>query len=137
MEKRSVEHKTTNRRISRLCISSRSMNVKPDWLLGMWWLRRKQTKELEQRHFSMPPFFRGKFLHQTRCICKKWFAGIYAKHGHYFSTLKNHRGLYKIGRDFFENTENDQGKWQYFQQREKGHGRDELREIWTTMQLRV
>jgi hypothetical protein len=38
---------------------------------------------------------------------KKWFAGVYAKQGYCFSTLKkNHRGLYKRGREFFENTEN-------------------------------
>jgi predicted transposase YbfD/YdcC len=100
----------------------------------------KKTNEITgAKAFLKAPFLSGRiFTSDAMHTQKKWFAGIYAKQGYCFSTLKkNHRGLYKRVRDFFENTENDQGEWQYFQQREKGHGRDELREIWTTMQFRA
>jgi predicted transposase YbfD/YdcC len=68
---------------------------------------------------------------------KKWFAAIHAQQGYCLSVLKrNHKKHYTIVKEFFENTENNQGKWQYFRTQEKGHGREEVREIWVTTHMR-
>jgi hypothetical protein len=37
--------------------------------------------------------------------------------------------------DFFEDTALDQGEWQTYKQVQKGHGRLEVREIWTSTQM--
>ena len=67
---------------------------------------------------------------------KKWFAGIHAYGGYYLSIVKkNHPGVYQDLLDFFADRELDQGEWDYHQSIQKGHGRQEVREIWSSTQM--
>jgi len=67
---------------------------------------------------------------------RKWFAGIHAYGGYYLSVAKkNQPGVYQDLLDFFAACELDQGEWEYFQSVQKGHGRQELREIWCSTQM--
>jgi len=99
----------------------------------------KKTNEITgAKTFLEYPLFSGCIVTSDAMHTqKKWFAAIYAQQGYCLSVLKkNHKKHYKLVKEFFENTENDQGKWHYFRIQEKGHGREEVREIWVTTHLR-
>ena len=40
-----------------------------------------------------------------------------------------------FSRIFFQDKDLDQGEWQYYKETNKGHGRLETREIWTSTQM--
>jgi hypothetical protein len=48
---------------------------------------------------------------------------------------ENQPGMRQDLLDFFEDTTLDQGEWQTYKQAQKGHGRLEVREIWTSTQM--
>jgi|SRR6185312_7367576 len=63
-------------------------------------------------------------------------AGIHAYDGYYLSIAKkNQLGVRQDLLDFFEAKELDQGEWEYHKKVQKGHGRLEVREIWTSTQM--
>lgn len=67
---------------------------------------------------------------------KKWFAGIHAYGGYYLSVAKkNQPGVHQDVLDFFADRQLDQGEWDYHQSVQKGHGRQEVREIWSSTQM--
>lgn len=67
---------------------------------------------------------------------KKWFAALHAYGGYYFSIAKgNQRTMRQDMLDFFAETDLDQGEWEYHRHVQKGHGRLETREIWTSTQM--
>ena len=62
---------------------------------------------------------------------KAWCAGVDAYDGYYLVVAKkNQPGVRKDLLDFFADKELDQGEWDYHKQVQKGHGRQEVREIW-------
>ncbi|HEY1350113.1 MAG TPA: ISAs1 family transposase [Ktedonobacteraceae bacterium] len=68
---------------------------------------------------------------------REWCAGVHGLAGFYLTIVKkNQKRLYRKIEEFFENKEKNQGEWQYFQQTNKGHGREEMREIWTSTRMR-
>jgi predicted transposase YbfD/YdcC len=67
---------------------------------------------------------------------KKWCAGVNALGGYYHTNVKeNQPTVYKDLEDFFNATGIDQGEWEYYKKVQKGHGRLEVREIWTSTQM--
>jgi predicted transposase YbfD/YdcC len=67
---------------------------------------------------------------------KKWCAGVNAYGGYYHINIKeNQPTLYKDLEDYFGDKENDCGEWKYYRKVQKGHGRLEVREIWTSTQM--
>ena len=67
---------------------------------------------------------------------KKWCAGVHAYGGYYLLPLKdNHPTARQDVHDFFQDQELDQGEWQTYKKCQKGHGRREVREIWTSTQM--
>jgi predicted transposase YbfD/YdcC len=67
---------------------------------------------------------------------KKWCAGVDASDGYYLVTVKkNQPGVHQDLVDFFADKELDGGEWQYDKKVQKGHGRREVREIWTSTQM--
>src|SRR2546421_12549132 len=67
---------------------------------------------------------------------KAWCAGVDAYDGYYLLVAKkNQPAMRQDILDFFEDKALDQGEWQYHKTVQKGHGRLEVREIWTSTQM--
>jgi predicted transposase YbfD/YdcC len=67
---------------------------------------------------------------------KDWCAGVDAYDGYYLLVAKkNQPGVRQDLLDFFEDKALDQGEWDYHKTVQKGHGRLEVREIWTSTQM--
>lgn len=67
---------------------------------------------------------------------KKWCAGVDAYDGYYLTVAKeNQPGVLQDLVDFFADKDLDGGEWQYHREVQKGHGRLEVREIWTSTQM--
>jgi predicted transposase YbfD/YdcC len=67
---------------------------------------------------------------------RKWCAGVHAYQGFYLVVAKeNQPGVRQDLLDFFEDKTLDQGEWGYHKKAQKGHGRLEVREIWTSTQM--
>lgn len=67
---------------------------------------------------------------------KKWCACVDAYAGYYLTIVKkNQPQMYQDLRDFFEEKDADRGEWHYTKKTQKGHGRLEIREIWTSTEM--
>jgi predicted transposase YbfD/YdcC len=67
---------------------------------------------------------------------KQWCAGVHAYDGYYLLIAKNNQpGVYQDLFDFFEEKGADKSDWEYEKNPQKGHGRLEVREVWTSTQL--
>jgi predicted transposase YbfD/YdcC len=67
---------------------------------------------------------------------KKWCAYIDAYQGYYVLIAKlNQPQLYEDLMDFFEDKDAEREEWQYEKTIQKGHGRLEIREIWSSTQM--
>jgi predicted transposase YbfD/YdcC len=67
---------------------------------------------------------------------KKWFAAIHGYGGYYLSIAKkNQPTVHQDLLDFFADRQLDQGEWEHHRQVQKGHGRLEVREIWSSRQM--
>ena len=67
---------------------------------------------------------------------RKWCTGVHGYGGYYLTIVKmNQPTLYEDIQDFFEDADAEQDEWQYAKRAQKGHGRLETREIWTSTQM--
>ena len=67
---------------------------------------------------------------------KKWCTGVHCFGGYYLCIVKeNQPTLSEDIRDFFEDPDALQEEWGYAKRVQKGHGRLEIREIWTSTQM--
>jgi predicted transposase YbfD/YdcC len=67
---------------------------------------------------------------------KKWCTGVHGYGGYYLTIVKkNQPTLYEDIQEFFDDPEAQQDEWQYAKRVQKGHGRLEIREIWTSTQM--
>ena len=67
---------------------------------------------------------------------KKWCAGVDAYDGYYLVVVKkNQAGVHQDLVDFFADKDLDGGEWEYDKKVQKGHGRREVREIWTSTHM--
>ena len=67
---------------------------------------------------------------------KKWCACVDAYGGYYLTIVKkNQPEMYQDLVDFFADLDADQGDWQYAKSVQKGHGRLEVREVWSSTQM--
>lgn len=67
---------------------------------------------------------------------KAWCAGVQAYGGYYLLVAKNNQPTVRQDiLDFFADKTLDQGEWQSHKTVQKGHGRLEIREIWTSTQM--
>jgi predicted transposase YbfD/YdcC len=84
-----------------------------------------------------PSLVKGHILTSDAGIAyKKWCAVIHALGGYYEIPIKNnHPAVRKRLIDFFQNDRVDRREFQYHKETDKGHGRQETREIWTSTQM--
>ena len=67
---------------------------------------------------------------------KKWCACVHVYDGYYLTIVKkNQPQMYEDLVDFFDDPDAEQQEWQYAKSVQKGHGRLEIREIWTSTQM--
>jgi len=67
---------------------------------------------------------------------KKWCAGVDAYGGYYLVIAKDNQPTVRQDLlDFFADADLNQGEWKYHKKVQKGHGRLETREIWTSTQM--
>ena len=67
---------------------------------------------------------------------KRWCAWIHARGGYYIVVVKkNTPALYQNLEDFFGDPDILENECDYFTKSQKGHGRQEKREIWTSTQM--
>ena len=67
---------------------------------------------------------------------RKWCTCVHGYGGFYLTIVKlNQPSLYEDIQDFFDDPDAEQDEWQYAKRVQKGHGRLETREIWTSTQM--
>jgi predicted transposase YbfD/YdcC len=67
---------------------------------------------------------------------KKWCACVHAYEGYYLTIVKkNQPQMYEDLVDFFEDPEAEQREWRSAKSVQKGHGRLEVRELWSSTQM--
>lgn len=67
---------------------------------------------------------------------KKWCACVHVYGGYYLTIVKkNQPQMYQDLVDFFDDPEAEQQEWQHSKSVHKGHGRLEIREMWTSTQM--
>jgi predicted transposase YbfD/YdcC len=67
---------------------------------------------------------------------KKWCACVQAYQGYYLTIVKkNHPQMYEDLVDFFDDPEAEQEEWRSAKSVQKGHGRLEVRELWSSTQM--
>jgi predicted transposase YbfD/YdcC len=67
---------------------------------------------------------------------KKWCACVHVSGGYYLTIVKkNQPQMYQDLVDFFEDPDAEQEEWRYAKSVQKGHGRLEVRELWTSTQM--
>jgi predicted transposase YbfD/YdcC len=67
---------------------------------------------------------------------KKWCACVHAYEGYYLTIVKkNQPQMYEDLVDFFADPQAEQQEWRYAKSVQKGHGRLEIRELWTSTQM--
>jgi predicted transposase YbfD/YdcC len=67
---------------------------------------------------------------------REWCTKIHIYNGYYTTIIKdNNPVVHHELEDFFGDDGIDRGEWQYYKKVQKGHGRLEVREIWTSTQM--
>ena len=67
---------------------------------------------------------------------KKWCACVQAYQGYYLTIVKkNQPQMYQDLLDFFDDPDAEQEEWRYAKAVQKGHGRLEVRELWSSTQM--
>lgn len=100
-------------------------------------VKNKENEISGSAAFLHPLLVKGRILSTDAMHTqRKWFAGIHAYGGYYLSIAKkNQPGVHQDLLDFFADQELDQGEWDHDQSVQKGHGRLEVREIWSSTQM--
>jgi predicted transposase YbfD/YdcC len=67
---------------------------------------------------------------------REWCTKIHSYKGYYMTIIKdNNPVVHRELEEFFGDDGIDRGEWQYYKKVQKGHGRLEVREIWTSTQM--
>lgn len=100
-------------------------------------VRSKENEITAAGAFLHPLLVKGRIISADAIHTqKKWCAGVHLYGGYYLLPVKdNHPTARQDLEDFFQDRELDQGEWHTYKQSQKGHGRLEVREIWTSTQM--
>lgn len=97
-------------------------------------VRSKENEITAAGAFLHPLLVKGRIISADAMHTqKKWCAGVHAYQGYYLLTAKDNQATVRQDMlDFFADSALDQGEWQTAKTVQKGHGRLERREIWTS-----
>ena len=97
----------------------------------------KENEITAGKRFLDPVYVKGRIISSDAIHTQKgWCAGVNAYGGYYHLVVKeNQPTMYEDLHDFFEDKDPDSSEWEYYKKVQKGHGRLEVREIWTSTQM--
>ncbi len=100
-------------------------------------VKKKENEITAAGAFLRPLLVKGRIISADAMHTqKKWCAGVQAYGGYYLLIAKeNQPGVLQDITDFFAEKQLDKGEWDYHKKVQKGHGRLEVREIWTSTQM--
>lgn len=98
---------------------------------------RKNNEESASEAILHPTLVKGRIITADSIFsCRRWCALVRKYGGHYLLPIKeNNPVVLQQLTDFFEDQGIDRREFQYWKQVSKGHGRLEVREIWTSTQM--
>lgn len=97
----------------------------------------KENEITAAKRFLDPVYVKGRIISSDAMHTQKgWCAGVNAYGGYYLLIVKeNQPTMYEDLHDFFKDKDPDSSEWEYYKKVQKGHGRLEAREIWTSTQM--
>jgi predicted transposase YbfD/YdcC len=100
-------------------------------------VKSKENEITASQAFADPLFLKGRILTaDSMHTQKKWCASVQAYGGYYLAIVKeNQPGVLEDLTDFFEDKDPETYEWDAHKRVQKGHGRLETREIWTSTQM--
>lgn len=106
-------------------------------VLGQRVVDKKENEIVAAPMLLHPALIKGRILSADAMHTqKKWCALLHQWGGYYLLIAKeNHPQMRQDLIDFFEDKDAERGEWQYQKMSHKGHGRLEVREIWTSTQM--
>lgn len=106
-------------------------------VLDQFVVRSKNNEESACLAILHPVLVKGRILSVDAIFsCRKWCATVHAYQGYYFIPIKeNNPAVLRDLTLFFTDEGIDRKEFQYHKEVNKGHGRLETREIWTSTQM--
>jgi predicted transposase YbfD/YdcC len=100
-------------------------------------VKSKENEITAAKRFLDPLYVKGRIISADAMHTQKeWCAGVNAYGGYYLLIVKeNQPTMYEDLHDYFEDKDPDNSEWEYYKSVQKGHGRLEVREIWTSTQM--
>ena len=100
-------------------------------------VKSKENEITASGAFLHPLLVKGRILSADAMHTqKKWCAGVHAYGGYYLLIVKDNQPTVRQDiEDFLKTQGADQTDWQYSKKVQKGHGRLEVREIWTSPEM--
>src|SRR5436305_9454760 len=106
-------------------------------VLDQFLVDRKNNEESAGKAILHPLLVKGRIISGDSIFsCRNWCAAINAYKGYYVIPIKkNNPAVLRNLTEFFEDEGIDRKEFQYHKETNKGHGRLEVREIWTSTQM--
>jgi predicted transposase YbfD/YdcC len=106
-------------------------------VLDQFLVNKENNEESACRAILHPVLVKGRILSVDAIFsCRAWCAAVHVYDGYYLTTIKeNTPAVLRDLQDFFEDEGIDREEFQYYKEVNKGHGRLEVREIWTSTQM--
>lgn len=106
-------------------------------LLDQFPVPAENNEESACRAILHPLLVKGRILSVDAIFsCQAWCAAVHAYDGYYLLAIKdNTPAVIRALQEFFEDEGIDREEFQYYKEVNKGHGRLEVREIWTSTQM--
>lgn len=106
-------------------------------LLAQIEVRSKENEITAGKILLDPKYVKGCIITSDAMFSfREWCAKIHIYNGYYLTIIKdNNPAVHSELELFFEDDGIDRSEWQYYKKAQKGHGRLEVREIWTSTQM--
>lgn len=106
-------------------------------VLDQFLVNKKNNEESACKAILHPVLVKGRIISADAIFsCRAWCAAVHVYGGYYLIPIKdNNPAVLRDLCEFFEDEGIDRKEFQYHKETNKGHGRLEVREIWTTTQM--
>lgn len=106
-------------------------------VIDQFLVKRENNEESACRAILSPLLVKNRLLSVDAIFsCKAWCSSVHAYGGYYLLSIKdNTSGTLQDIQDFFQGETIDRSEFQYYKEVQKGHGRLEVREIWSSTQM--
>jgi predicted transposase YbfD/YdcC len=106
-------------------------------VLDQFVVNRKNNEQSACQAILHPVLVKGRIITADAIFsCRTWCATVHGYQGYYVLPIKdNNPAVLRDLREFFEDEGIDRKEFQYHKEPTKGHGRLEVREIWTSTQM--